>query len=180
MVDGKAYWDGGIYSNTPVDIVMDDAERRDTLCFMVDLWDPTEAEPRSIGSAMARLKDIQYASRTREHLEDHRTMQNMRRAIDILSSRLTTKDRDDPILRKLVGLGCTGTINIVRLIMKAMPTDDHTKDIDFARARLDLRWQAGLRDAQRALHHKRWLAPVPASVGMVIHELVQEEGPTAP
>jgi NTE family protein len=177
MVEGKAYWDGGIYSNTPVDIVMDDAERRDTLCFMVDLWDPTEAEPCSISAAMARQKDIQYASRTREHLEDHRTMQNMRRAIEILASRLSARDRDDPALRELTGLGCTSTINIVRLIMKAMPSDDHNKDIDFARHRLAARWQAGVHDAQRALRHKRWLAPLPAPVGMVIHELVQEEDP---
>ena len=179
MIDGKAYWDGGIYSNPPVDIVMDDAERRDTLCFMVDLWDPTEAEPQSIGAAMARLKDIQYASRTREHLEDHRAMQNMRRAIEILSARLPAKDRDDPALKKLSGLGCTSTVNIVRLVMKALPTDDYTKDIDFARASLAQRWQAGLDDAQRALRHKRWLAPLSLPVGMVIHELDQEEGRTA-
>jgi NTE family protein len=175
MIEGKAYWDGGIYSNTPLDIVMDDAERRDTLCFMVDLWDPTEAEPRSISAAMARQKDIQYASRTREHLEDHRTMQNMRRAIEILASRLPARDRDDPALQGLSGLGCTSTINIVRLIMKAMPSDDHNKDVDFSRQRLAARWQAGAHDAERALRHKRWLAPLPAPVGMVIHELVQEE-----
>ncbi len=33
----EAFWDGGIYSNTPLDVVLDDSERRDTLCFMVDL-----------------------------------------------------------------------------------------------------------------------------------------------
>ena len=180
IIEGKAYWDGGIYSNTPVDIVMDDAERRDTLCFMVDLWDPTEAEPRSISAAMARQKDIQYASRTREHLEDHRTMQNMRRAIEILARRLPARYRDDPALRGLTGLGCTSTINIVRLIMKAMPSDDHNKDIDFSRQRLAARWQAGVHDAERALRHKRWLAPLPAPVGMVIHELVQEENQAPP
>lgn len=180
MVKGKAYWDGGIYSNTPVDVVMDDAERRDTLCFMVDLWDPTEAEPRSISAAMARLKDIQYASRTHEHLEDHRRMQNMRRAIQILASRLPAKDRDDAELGHLAGLGCSSTINIVRLIMKALPGDDHTKDIDFARQRLATRWSAGQADAERALGHKAWLAPAPGHVGMVIHELTQLDHPARP
>ena len=174
VIDGKAYWDGGIYSNTPVDVVMDDAERRDTLCFMVDLWDPTEDEPHSISAAMARQKDIQYASRTREHLEDHRTMQNMRRAIEILSSRLPEKDRSNPAFKRLSRLGCRSTVNIVRLIMKALPTDDHNKDIDFTESRLAARWQAGLRDAQRALQHKSWLAPLPEHIGMVIHELPQE------
>jgi len=180
VIDGKAYWDGGIYSNTPVDVVMDDAERRDTLCFMVDLWDPTEAEPCSISAAMARQKDIQYASRTREHLDDHRTMQNMRRAIEILSARLPEKDRLDPAIKRLSGLGCRSTINIVRLIMKALPTDDHNKDIDFAQSRLAARWQAGAHDARRALRHKSWLAPLPAHIGMVIHELPQEDADDLP
>lgn len=175
VIDGKAYWDGGIYSNTPADIVLDDAERRDTLCFMVDLWDPTEKEPRSISAAMARQKDIQYSSRTREHLEDHRDMQNMRRAINILSSRLTKEDQQDPDIQRLTKLGCRSTINIVRLIMKALPMDDHNKDVDFARSSLDARWQAGLHDAQRALRRKSWLAPPPPHIGMVIHELPQEE-----
>lgn len=175
VIDGKAYWDGGIYSNTPADIVLDDAERRDTLCFMIDLWDPTEEEPQSISAAMARQKDIQYSSRTREHLEDHRDMQNMRRAINILSSRLTDKERQDPDMKRLTELGCRSTINIVRLIMKALPSDDHNKDVDFARSSLNTRWEAGGRDARRALQHKSWLKPLPPHIGMAIHELPQED-----
>lgn len=175
MIEGKAYWDGGIYSNTPVDIVMDDAERRDTLCFMIDLWDPSSNEPNSISAAMSRQKDIQYASRTREHLEDHRAMQNMRRAIRLLSNRLPEADRQDPALKRLSALGCSSTVNIVRLIMKALPTDDHNKDIDFAHSSLKARWLAGEHDAQRALRHPSWLAPQPAHIGMVIHELAQED-----
>lgn len=175
MIEGKAYWDGGIYSNTPMDVVMDDAEREDTLCFMVDLWDPTEAEPHSISEAMMRLKDIQYASRTHEHLADHRLLQNMRRAIDLLARRLTEKDRTDPLVQQMTTLGCESRVNIVRLIMKALPSDSHTKDIDFDRATLSARWKAGARDAQRALLHKSWLAPMPPHVGLVVHELPQEE-----
>lgn len=179
MIDGKAYWDGGIYSNTPVDIVMDDAERRDTLCFMIDLWDPTEAEPHSISAAMARQKNIQYASRTREHLEDHRVMQNMRHAIRILAGHVPPAERKDPALQRLAHLGCQASINVVHLIMKALPFDDQNKDIDFARSRLAARWHAGQHDAGRALRHKAWLTPLPEHVGMVIHELQQEEAEAA-
>ena len=38
QIGEEAFWDGCIYSNTPLDVVLDDSERRDTLCFMVDLW----------------------------------------------------------------------------------------------------------------------------------------------
>ena len=32
-IDGQPYWDGGIYSNTPIEVVLDDKPRRDSLIF---------------------------------------------------------------------------------------------------------------------------------------------------
>src|SRR5215471_9884322 len=32
-IDGEAYWDGGIYSNTPIEPIFDDLPRRDSLIF---------------------------------------------------------------------------------------------------------------------------------------------------
>ncbi len=174
-IDGEVYWDGGIYSNTPIDIVLDDAERRDTLCFMIDLWDPTERVPNSINTAITRLKDIQYASRSHEHLDDHRKMQNLRRAIRILARRVPAKDQKSAEIKRLFDLGCDSTISIVRLIMKALPEDDHMKDIDFSNATIAARWKAGHHDVERALRHKSWLKPLPAHLGMAVHELPQED-----
>jgi len=174
-VNGATYWDGGIYSNTPIDIVLDDAERRNTLCFMIDLWDPTEKAPASIAEAITRQKDIQYASRSAEHLADHEHMQNLRRAIQLLSARLPANERKSVAVKQLTTLGCSSTINIVRLIMKALPHDDQNKDIDFASTTLEARWQAGFDDLERALAHKTWLQAPPAHIGMVVHELKQQQ-----
>jgi NTE family protein len=38
-------WDGGVLSNTPLFTVLDEQPRVDTLCFMVDLWDPVGPAP---------------------------------------------------------------------------------------------------------------------------------------
>jgi NTE family protein len=175
LIDGKPYWDGGTYSNTPLDIVLDDAERRDTLCFMVDLWDASEAAPRSLSEAMTRLKDIQYASRSREHIDDHARMQNLRRAIRLLGARLDGKAAKDPAARRLIQQGCDHAIEIVHLVMKALPGEDSFRDIDFSRATLDARWSAGLADGTRALRHASWLAPAPDHLGMRVHHLPQNE-----
>ena len=173
-IDGAAYWDGGIYSNSPIDVVLDDAQRHDTLCFMIDLWDPTESLPNSISAAIHRHKNIQYSSRTREHLEDHRKLQNLRRAVRILAENVPAKTRNSSDLKPLVNLGCDSTIRIVRMVMKAMATDDQSKDIDFSRSTIAVRWKAGSHDADRALRHKSWLKPLPPHLGMEIHELAQE------
>ena len=37
-IDGEPYWDGGIYSNTPTEVVLDDKPRRDSVIFAVQLW----------------------------------------------------------------------------------------------------------------------------------------------
>jgi predicted acylesterase/phospholipase RssA len=42
-VNGKLYWDGGILSNTPTEVVLDDNPRRDSLIFAVHLWNPVGA-----------------------------------------------------------------------------------------------------------------------------------------
>ena len=42
-IDGEPYWDGGIYSNTPIEAVLDDKPRRDSLIFAVNVWHQTAA-----------------------------------------------------------------------------------------------------------------------------------------
>ena len=64
-VDGAHYWDGGLVSNTPLNIVLNDKPRRSSLVFQVDLFPAKGDLPESMGEVEARLKDIRYSSRTR-------------------------------------------------------------------------------------------------------------------
>jgi NTE family protein len=168
-IGDQAYWDGGIYSNTPLDVVLDDAERRDTLCFMVDLWDASEAAPRTMAQALTRYKDIQYASRIGEHLDDHERMQNLRRALRVIGRELGPKAAARPEVRELLALGCDSCIDVVHLVMQAQPGEDSWRDIDFTAPRLQARWAAGLADGRRALVASPWRAPAPDRVGMRVH-----------
>ena len=45
-IDGDPYWDGGIYSNTPIEAVLDDNPRRDSVIFAVNVWNPEGSEPK--------------------------------------------------------------------------------------------------------------------------------------
>ena len=57
-IDGDLYWDGGILSNTPVEAVFDDYPRRNSLVFVVHLWNPHGSEPETIWQVLNRQKDI--------------------------------------------------------------------------------------------------------------------------
>jgi NTE family protein len=173
IIDGEAYWDGGIYSNTPLEIVLDDARRHDTLIFMVDLWDPTERTPGTINEAISRHKDITYASRSKENLSAHRKMQDMRRVVRRLGKLLTPAQKKDPNVQRLLAMGNDASVDIIRIIMKALPYDTHSKDIDFSRPTIQARWKAGHADMDRVCQRKTWIQPRQDHVGLVVRELEQ-------
>ncbi len=173
-IDGRAYWDGGVYSNSPLEVFLEADEKSDALCFMVDLWDATESRPESIAEALARYKNIQYASRSAEQLMMHQKLQDMQRAIRVLAKNLSPAARQKEELQPLIEMGCDHTINVVNLVMKALPDDNVFKDIDFSTETIAKRWQAGIDDCRRALKHKAWLKPLPPHAGLIIHELPQE------
>jgi NTE family protein len=67
-IEGEPYWDGGIYSNTPIEAVLDDKPRRDPLIFAINVWHQHAPEPDSLQELMARQKDIQFASRADSYI----------------------------------------------------------------------------------------------------------------
>ena len=87
-IDGELYWDGGILSNTPVEVVFDDVPRRNAVVFAVHLWNPHGAEPDTLWSVMNRQKDLQYSSRAASHIRRQRQLHHMRHIIAELAARL--------------------------------------------------------------------------------------------
>lgn len=66
-IEGEHYWDGGVYSNTPIEVVMDDKPRRHSVIFAAQLWQQEDELPNTIAQVTSRLKDIQHASRAESH-----------------------------------------------------------------------------------------------------------------
>jgi len=62
-IGGELYWDGGIMSNTPTEVIFEDNPRRSSLIFAVHVWNPDGPEPGTIWEVLHRQKDIQYSSR---------------------------------------------------------------------------------------------------------------------
>jgi len=75
-IDGEYYWDGGVVSNSPMQLVIDDRPRYTALVFQVDLWDANGEVPLDIPSANLRALEIHSASRLNVTLEQYRKTQN--------------------------------------------------------------------------------------------------------
>jgi NTE family protein len=170
VIGGEPYWDGGIYSNTPIEVVLDERPRRDSLIFSVNLWQPAGTEPATIPQVMARQKDIQYASRGKSHVARQEQIHRLRHVIRELSKRLTPEERADPMVAELASYGCGTIMHLVRLLTPRLDGEDHTKDIDFTRDGISSRWKAGFEHASHVLSQKPWECEVDMLQGVVIHE----------
>ena len=178
-VGAQAYWDGGIYSNTPIEAVLDDNPRRDSVIFAVQIWDPSGPEPASVWEVMGRMKDIQYASRARSHLARQKQIHHLRHVIRELAMRLPESERSRADVRELASWGCGTTIHVAWLMAPKLDGEDYLKDIDFTTVGIRTRWQAGYADTKRMLDRAPWHEPVGHEDGIVIHE-DPRQGPALP
>ncbi|MBI4291354.1 MAG: patatin-like phospholipase family protein [Betaproteobacteria bacterium] len=169
-IDGELYWDGGIYSNTPVEAVLDERPRRDSLIFAVNVWNAAGPEPETILQVMGRHKEIQYASRAKSHLERQSQIHRLRHVVRELASRLPESMKDDPEVAKLASYGCATRMHLVRLVAPRVQGEDLNKDIDFTSAGISARWDAGYAAARRMLEREPWQQSGGFLDGIVVHE----------
>jgi NTE family protein len=168
-IEGEPYWDGGIYSNTPIEAVFDDQPRRNSVIFAVNVWQPEGLEPQSIWQVMERQKDIQYASRTESHLARQKQIQQLRRVIRELEMQIPAGQRPDPKVRELASFGCGATMHVLRLLAPRLEGESQTKDIDFTGSGVRARWQAGYSDTLAMVECAPWKAPVDPMAGVIEH-----------
>ena len=169
-IDGEPYWDGGIYSNTPIEAVLDDKPRRSSVIFTVHLWNPNGEEPGSIWQVLGRQKDIQYSSRNESHVVRQKQIHRLRHVISELVQRIPASERDSDAVRELSSWGCRTTMHVVRLLAPRLAAEDHTKDIDFTPVGIRMRREAGYLDAQEVIAEAPWHCEVDPLEGVLVHD----------
>ena len=169
-IDGELYWDGGILSNTPVEVVFDDNPRRSGLVFAVHIWNPHGPEPETMWEVMNRQKDVQYSSRAAAHIKRQRQLHRMRHVIAELTKMVPEDKRRDNRFGEMASYGCLTRMHVVRLLAPALDYEDHSKDIDFSASGIRRRREAGYDDTMRTLENAPWRAPVDEIEGFILHE----------
>lgn len=167
-IDGEPYWDGGIYSNTPVEAVLDDNPRRSSVIFSVQMWTPIGPEPDNIWRVSERQKDIQYASRTDSHIERQEQIHRLRHVIRELVKHLPESERAKPEVQQLAAWGCHTTMRLIKLAAPRLEGDDHLKDIDFTPGGIAARRRSGYEDAIYAIAARPWEAEMEPLEGMTV------------
>lgn len=165
-IDGEAYWDGGLVSNTPLEYMMRSEPREDSLVFQVDLFPSSGIMPTTLDEVAEREKDIRYSSRTRYNTDAEKRRQDLRRRVSAFLERLPPELRGDPITQHLEEFSCPAQIDVVHLIYRPDRPQGANKDVQFDTATAERRWQHGRDDATRALTAAPWREPHPHDLGM--------------
>lgn len=153
-IEGEQYWDGGLVSNTPLQWVVQQADKRmDTLAFQVDLWNARGDFPRSLAEVATRQKEIQYSSRTRAMTDQFKKQQRLRNALANLLEQIPAALMDGPDAKLLRKVADRKVYSIVHLIYRATSYEGQAKDYEFSRLSMEERWRAGYNDTVRTMRH---------------------------
>jgi len=168
-IEGEAYWDGGVYSNTPLEAVLDDRPRRSSVIFAVQMWPSAGPEPETLWQVMGRQKDIQYSSRAESHLERQRQIHRLRHVIRELEKYIPESERESLKVKNLLNWGCHTSMHVVELNAPPFIGEDPAKDIDFTASGIQSRWDAGYADAKRAIALAPWQDEMDPIEGIAVH-----------
>lgn len=174
-IGGRAYWDGGLVSNTPLNYVLEVSGNRADMCiFQVDLFSAHGEMPQTILDVEQREKEIRYSSRTRLNTDQFRQTQTMRRAARRLVQKLPPGLRDDPDAVSLEYWSCNAAVTIAHLINRRRPHQTHSMDYDFSRLSVEEHWQAGRDDMRRGLRRGDWRQRQKPETGVAVFDLTRD------
>ncbi|MFA1624326.1 patatin-like phospholipase family protein [Rhizobium mongolense] len=170
-IEGEFYWDGGLVSNTPLQWVVEQGPRQDTIAFQVDLWSARGEIPRNLADVAARQKEIQYSSRTRAHTDQFKQYQRARHTLANLLAKLPADLVGGEEARMLSSIADHKVYKLVHLIYGSKQYETHSKDYEFSRLSMEEHWRAGYFDAVRTLRHPEALRRPDNQDGVGTYEL---------
>lgn len=133
MVEGRPYWDGGIVSNSPLDLVIERCGRIGGRIFAVDLFSGTRAMPSNLLEVMLRRDEIVYTDRVRNDLRFEEYVNDFSDLVDEI-----LKQVDEPTARRIRQrphfirlMGNRAPIRIARIALDGGPLS-LSSDFDFS------------------------------------------------
>lgn len=167
MIDGKAYWDGGIISNSPLDLVVERCGPDGKRVFIVDLFAGQRDLPTNMMEVMARRSEIVYSERVRSDLRQREIVGGYRRLIDQIMASVPVSEHAR--IKRLPGyiqlMGDSAETSITRIVRQGSRGEHSSRDYDFSDIAIAANIAEGRAVAEAALAPAEpATAPAPAAV----------------
>ncbi len=153
-IEGRHYWDGGLVSNTPLALVMEQLEGHpvgSAKIFQIDLFSARGQVPDRLEAVAEREKDIRYSSRTRLVSDQVRERHQLRKGLADMAALLSEKQRARPEVRALLARNRMPGVTLVHVIHRRKPYESQNKDYEFSQRSMREHWIAGMSDMQSSL-----------------------------
>lgn len=153
QLDGKAYWDGGIISNSPLDLVIDRCGPDGKRVFIVDLFSRRSPLPSNMMEVLVRRDEIVYSERVRSDLRHREMVGAYRKLIDRILPHLgpdeASKIKYLPEYIQLMGDGAP--MSITRIVREGPSGQPASLDYDFSASTIRRRQAEGYAVAKKAI-----------------------------
>ncbi len=173
-IEGEAYWDGGLVSNTPLQYLLDQPLAHDLLVIQVDLFSARGPMPTNLSEVAGREKDIRFASRTRLNTDVIARQQKINHAAERLAAKLPARFANDPDLKLLLEVGSPAAVTVMHLIHRGKDYETQSKDYEFSRAAVLEHWAAGVADVNASLKDPRWTGRGRPEAGIRVFDLTKK------
>ena len=133
-VDGIPYWDGGVVSNSPLDLVLERCGTDGKKVYMIDLYAGERPLPKNIMEVMTRRDEIVYCDRIRSDLRTQELKDSYRALISAIINTIDPVEKEKfmqrPQFIKLMGDGSKP--DLIRFVRTAMDGELSSRDYDFS------------------------------------------------
>ena len=157
-IDGHYYWDGGLHSNSPIEVILGTRPSVDTLCFVIDCFGGVPFLPTNMPGVEERSKDISYSTHARHVIKRYLHSQQLQNKLQDLGRRLSLDHQDE--LNHMLQEELPCHLTLAHICFSTRIHRSASKDYDFSQVTTKKRILAGCRDAERVLaESEKWNKP---------------------
>ena len=152
-IGGRRYWDGGLLSNSPLDLVIEQTGLSSKKVYMVNLYPGINSLPRTIPEVLARRDEILYCEKMTGTLRARDAIETFRSLVEEIMAALPSETADQ--IRQhpqyIESMGEASSVSITRIELQGEPGDLASRDYDFSRQTIDGLIARGYEAAQAAI-----------------------------
>ncbi|MGF6274853.1 NADPH-dependent 2,4-dienoyl-CoA reductase/sulfur reductase-like enzyme/predicted acylesterase/phospholipase RssA [Massilia sp. UYP11] len=158
-IDGKHYWDGGIISNSPLELLLEHSGTARKRIFIVDLYPETGALPTNLMEVLGRRDEIVFAERIRRDSAEQSLVRDFRKLVEGILDYATSPAQADQVRQWPTYIQLMGdkdaAPSITRIMRKGSECETAARDFDFSALSIARHMAEGQAAAREALAARR-------------------------
>jgi NTE family protein len=158
-INGKHYWDGGIISNSPLELLLERSGTARKRIFVVDLYPETGALPTSLMEVLGRRDEIVFAERIRRDSAEQTLVRDFHKLVEGILAYASTPAQAEQVRQwpryiQLMG-DKDAQAQITRILRKGSDCETSARDYDFSALSIARHVSEGYAAAREALAEQR-------------------------